>query len=168
MVKHSMNRATSTWTNVMVKHRMNRATSTWTNVMVKHRMNRATSTSTDVMGENHMMYIVVFTWFKNYFFECFIITFVFTKLRSNQLIQPKWDIHLIDLKSRNVIFKVKKRRFINSFVILMMKLICINYGKNIYWLLCVHYYQMSLWTGNVVRMSTLKRNESYMDCYGFL
>jgi hypothetical protein len=49
----------------------------------------------------------------------------------------------------------------------MKKLICINYGKNIYWLLCVHYYQMSLWTGNVVRMSTLKRNESYMDCYGF-
>ena len=40
----------------------------------------------------------------------------------------------------------------------MMKLICINKGKNIYWLLCVHYYQMSLWTGNVVRMSTLKRN----------
>jgi hypothetical protein len=31
--------------------------------------------------------------------------FYFTKLRSNQLIQPKWDKHFIDLKSRNVIFK---------------------------------------------------------------
>ena len=26
----------------LVKHRMNRVTSTWTDVMVKHRMNRAT------------------------------------------------------------------------------------------------------------------------------
>ena len=52
------------------KTQVNRATSTWTNVMVKHRMNRATSTSTDVMGKNHMMYIVIFTWSKNYSFEC--------------------------------------------------------------------------------------------------
>jgi hypothetical protein len=41
-------------------------------------------------------------------------------------------------------------------------------GKNIYRLLFVHYYQMSIWADNVVRMSTLKRNESYMVCYGFL
>jgi hypothetical protein len=46
--------------------------------------------------------------------------------------------------------------------------ICTSNGKNIYWLLFVHYYQMSLWTGNVVRMSTLNKNESYMVCYGFL
>jgi hypothetical protein len=45
---------------------------------------------------------------------------------------------------------------------------CISNGKNIYWLLFVYYYQMSLWTDNVVRMSTLKRSESYMICYGFL
>jgi hypothetical protein len=46
--------------------------------------------------------------------------------------------------------------------------ICTSNGKNIYWLLFVHYYQMSIWADNVVRMSTLKRNESYMVCYGFL
>jgi hypothetical protein len=78
MVKHRMNRVTSNWTDIMVKHRMNRVTSTWTDIMVKHRMNRVTSTwtdvmvkyRTDVMVKDHMMYRVIFTRCKNFFLMC--------------------------------------------------------------------------------------------------